>query len=447
VIDLSPHYLSALGVPVLQTIGMACAGMLLALVFGVPLAVVVATQAPGASFISGALAGTRAIPELTLAILAVVLLGLGPAAGIAALTIFYTAMVGKVFSDLLLAAPPAPIDALRATGAQRVALATYGLIPSMLPDLLSFGMYSFECAVRAAIIVGAVGAGGIGTELLGAINALDYRRAMTLILVLIVLVVAIDIFGMILRRYPRIGMLLIPLGIATLWIDRPTLVAVGHAFSTFAKMLPPELGPKDLAALPALLTQTAAIAIFGTALGAIFGFFAALVAARDIVPLGVVAVTRRLLDAARAIPEIVWGLILVVSVGIGPLAGILALGIHSSGVLGKLYAEAFENVERSPVEAIAATGAAKASTVAFAIVPLALGTLRVHTLFRLEWNVRAATVVGMIGAGGIGQALFQAQQLFFYKTMIAYVLITWLIILAFDALSERIRGGLTLASR
>lgn len=447
-IDLSPHYLSALGVPVVQTIGMACAGMLLALVFGVPLAVVVATRAPGTGLISGALAGMRAIPELTLAILAVVLLGLGPAAGIAALTIFYTAMVGKVFAELLLAAPQAPIDALRATGAQRVALAAYGLIPSMLPDLLSFGMYSFECAIRAAIIVGAVGAGGIGTELLGAINALDYRRATTLILVLIALIAAVDIFGMILRRHPRVGILLIPLGLATLWVDRPTLVVVGHALSTFAKMLPPQLGPKDLAALPVLLAQTAAIAIFGTALGATVGFFAALVAARDIVPFWVLAVTRRFLDAARAIPEVVWGLILVVSVGIGPLAGILALGLHSSGVLGKLYAEAFENVERSPVASIVVTGASKAATVAYAIIPLALGTLRVHTLFRLEWNVRAATVVGAIGAGGIGQALFQAQQLFFYKTMIAYVLITWAIVLAFDALSERIRGGrLTAASR
>jgi len=157
------------------------------------------------------------------------------------------------------------------------------------------------------------------------------------------------------------------------------------------------------------------------------------------VPFAVVFATRRLLDAARAIPEVVWGLILVVTVGVGPLAGILALGLHSGGVLGKLYAEAFENVDSAPVAAIRATGATTGALLAFAVVPLAFGPIAVHTLFRLEWNVRAAAVVGMIGAGGIGQALFLAQQLFFYKTMVAYVLITWAIVMLGDALGERLR--------
>lgn len=439
--DLSPHYLSALAVPVAQTIGMACAGMLLAIAFGVPLAVVVATNAPGARAVSVALAALRAIPDLTLAILAVVLLGLGPAAGIAALTVFYTAMVGKVFAELLLASPRAPIVALRSTGAGRVAVAAFGLVPMMLGDLITFGMYAFECAMRASIIVGAVGGGGLGTELVGAIDALDYRRTATLVAVLIVVIAAVDFFGMFVRRYPRAMLLLVPLGIGTLWIDRPQLIALAHAAGTFAKMFPPQLGPSDLAALPTLLLQTAAIAVFGTALGALIGFVSALVAARTIVPFGVVAITRRFLDAGRAIPEVVWGLILVVSVGVGPLAGILALGLHSGGVLGKIYSEAFENVDRSPVTSIVATGAPKAATVAFAIVPLAFGPIAVNTLFRFEWNVRAAAVLGMIGAGGIGQALFLAQQLFFYRTMAAYVAITWLIVLAVDVIGERLRGG------
>jgi phosphonate transport system permease protein len=439
--DLSPHYLSSLALPIAQTIGMACAGMLLALAFGVPLAVAVATRAPGARAISTALAALRAIPDLTLAILAVVLLGLGPAAGIAALAIFYTAMVGKVFAELLLASPQPPIDALRATGAPRVSVAAFGMIPMMFGDLMTFGMYSFECAMRASIIVGAVGGGGIGTELVGAINALDYHRATTLILVLLVIIAAVDFFGMAVRRHPRIGWFLLPFGVVTLWLDRPQLFALGHAASTFAKMLPPELAPRDFAALPTLLWQTAEIAIFGTALGALLGFIGGLIAARGVVPFGIVAVTRRFLDAARAIPELVWGLILVVSVGVGPVAGIFALGLHTAGVLGKLYAEAFENVDRSPVTSIMATGAPKAATVAFAIVPLAFGPIAVNTLFRFEWNVRAAAVLGMIGAGGIGQALFLAQQLFFYKTMAAYVVITWVIVMAVDIVGERLRGG------
>jgi phosphonate transport system permease protein len=438
--NLSAHYLSSLWVPVAQTFGMASAAMLLALLFGIPLAVIVATRAPGARLVSAGLAALRAIPDLTLAILAVVLLGIGPAAGIAALWIFYTAMIGKVFAELLASAPPAPIDALRATGAPRASLAAFGLIPMMMGDLLTFGMYSFECAMRASIIVGAVGAGGLGTELVGTINALDYHRAATLILVLLVLIAAVDLFGVVVRRYPNAAFALLPIGAFTLWVDRPQLFALGHALTTFGSMLPPQLGPQDLAQLPKLLLQTAEIAVLGTALGAAIGFVLALVAARGIVPIGVVVVTRRILDLARAIPEIIWGLILVVSVGIGPLAGVFALGLHSGGVLGKLYSEAFENVDRSPVTSVIATGAPMASTVAFAIVPLAFAPIAVNTLFRLEWNVRAAAVVGMIGAGGIGQALFLAQQLFFYKTMAAYVAITWLIVLIFDAFGERLRG-------
>jgi phosphonate transport system permease protein len=98
----------------------------------------------------------------------------------------------------------------------------------------------------------------------------------------------------------------------------------------------------------------------------------------------------------------------------------------------------------APVRAVSATGASQLAVAGFAFVPLALAPVAVHTLFRLEWNVRAATIVGVIGAGGIGQALYNAQQLFFYKQMVAYVLLTWLIIIAVDQASALLRGKLKL---
>ena len=437
--DLSPAYLHALLVPVAQTIGMASAGMLVAFVLGVPLAVLIGTRAPGHRFIVGVLSSLRAIPDLTLAILAVVVVGLGPAAGIVALALFYTAMIGRVYGDLFLAAERAPLEALRATGASRAAIAAFGLIPLTQSDLLTFGTYAFECAMRASIIVGAVGGGGIGTELVGALNALDYHRSLTLILVLVVLVAGVDTFGMLARRTPRLVLLLLPLGAVSLWLNPPLLFALGHAIHMFAGMFPPQLRPAQIGSLPLLIAQTLAIAVGGTLVGALLAFPISLVAARRLAPLGVVLAIRRALDVVRAIPELVFGLILVVTVGIGPLAGALALGIHSAGVLGKLYAESFENVPRAPVDALAATGARALPIVAFGFVPLALGPLVVHTLFRLEWNIRAATVVGLIGAGGIGQALFQAQQLFFYKEMLAYVLVTWALVALADWLGERLR--------
>ena len=133
---------------------------------------------------------------------------------------------------------------------------------------------------------------------------------------------------------------------------------------------------------------------------------------------------RRLLEALRAIPELVWGLVLVSVIGTGPEAGIIALALHGTGSLGRLYAESFENIRTEPVHAIAATGARPLAVAGFAYLPLAVAPLAVHTLFRLEWNVRAATIVGVIGAGGIGEALYNAQQLFFYRQMAAYIVIT-----------------------
>src|SRR6202035_1861714 len=131
-----------------------CAGMLVALVLGIPLAVYVATRAPGFRILAVALSALRAVPDLTLAILAVVVIGLAPAAGIAALSIFYTALIAEVFGELILAesaAPAAPVDALKPTGARRVCIAPSGLIPLMSRDLLPFGAYAFDCAVRARI--------------------------------------------------------------------------------------------------------------------------------------------------------------------------------------------------------------------------------------------------------------------------------------------------------
>ena len=437
--DLSAAYLRALVVPIAQTIGMAAAGMLIAFALGVPLAVWIATRAPGHRLVVAALSSLRAIPDLTLAILAVVLVGLGPAAGIVALAVFYAAMVGRVYGDLFAAADAAPLESLRATGASRIAIAAYGLIPLTLPDLLTFGTYAFECAMRASIIVGAVGGGGIGTELAGTLSTLDFHRTLTLVIVLVALVAAVDGFGMLARRDARLVLVLLPVGIASLWLYRPQIFAFSHALHTFAAMFPPQLRAAQIVSLPLLIVQTLAIAVGGTLIGALLALPASLVAARRIVPFGVAVSVRRVFDVARAIPELVFGLILIVTVGIGPLAGALALGLHSAGVLGKLYAESLENVTAAPIDALAATGARTPAIVAFGFLPLALGPLVVHTLFRLEWNVRAATVVGLIGAGGIGQALFQAQQLFFYRQMLAYVLATWALVALSDWFGERLR--------
>jgi phosphonate transport system permease protein len=444
--NLSPSYLSALIVPLLQTVGMAAGGMLVACVVGLPLAMLIGAQIRGARALYAVLSVVRAIPDLTLAILCVVVVGIGPAAGMLALAIFYTAMIGKVFADLFLAADWRPVEALRTTGATRMMVAFYGLLPITISNLVSMGCYSFECAVRAAVIVGAVGGGGLGAELVGTIAGFDYPRATTLILLLIVLVSLLDSLSWVLRRHPRAILLLLPFGVAALWTWRPETVTLRHAAETIGGMFPPALALSAISQLPRLLMETVFIASAGTLFAAVLALPLALIAARNLVPMPIATVTRVLLETLRAVPEVIWGLVLVTVIGVGPKAGVVALGLHSAGVLGKLYAECCENVRRAPVQALEATGASPLAVACYAILPLASGPMAIHTLFRMEWNLRAATVLGMIGAGGIGQALYNAQQLFFYDQMMAYVLITWAIVMLSDALSDwtRHRLGWTL---
>ncbi|HEY2495926.1 MAG TPA: ABC transporter permease subunit [Candidatus Angelobacter sp.] len=437
--DLSFSYIRAESVPLFETLEIAAGAMFLALIIGLLLSLIIGARLPGSRALYALLTSIRSIPDLTLAILCVVLVGLGPAAGILALTVFYAAAMGKIFSDLFSSADPDAIEALHATGATRSMVAFYGLLPLRLKDLLTYGGYEFESAIRASVIVGAVGAGGIGTELVGSLNMTDYHRATTLIIMLVALIASVDLLVVYVRKKPGLLLVLAAFGAAAAWRHWPHLIAVTHALKTFSTMVPPQLPAEALRQLPTLIGETLLIALGGTFMAVVFAVPLAVAAARNISPLFISFPVRRLLEALRAVPEIVWGLILLGIAGLGPRVGILALGLHSTGALGKLYAESLENVASEPVIAMASTGGSALSIAGFAVLPLAFAPMTVHTLFRFEWNMRAATIVGMIGAGAIGGALFNAQQLFFYRQMMAYVLITWAMIMIADAVNVRLR--------
>jgi phosphonate transport system permease protein len=426
------RYLEALLTPFGETLEMAAGAMIVAVAVGLMTGLWVGAGLPGHRLVYALLTCFRSIPDLTLAIFCVVVVGIGPSAGMLALAIFYSAAVGKIFADLFLSADPEPLEALRATGAGRLSVALFGHLPLRLKDILSYGSYEFESAVRASVIVGAVGGGGLGTEIIGTINALDYRRTTTLIIALIVLIAVIDKFAHLLKQRPAILWVVLPVAAFASWQNRPAILALSHAVTTFSNMLPPHLPSDAIHQLPRLLLETLRIAFEGTLFAMIAALPLGLCAARNLThPLLSIPV-RRFLEALRAVPEVVWGLILVSAIGIGPQAGIAALALHTTGALGRLYAESFENIPMEPVHAIAATGAPPIAVAGFAFVPLAMAPIAVHTLFRLEWNIRAATILGVIGAGGIGEALFNAQQLFFYKQMMAYIAITWLLVATVD---------------
>jgi phosphonate transport system permease protein len=442
--DLSRHYLSYLFAPnsdgpIVQTLSIALAGVFLAVLIAFPLSIVIGARMPGWRLLYAALAAVRSIPDLTLAIFCVIIVGLDAGAGMVTLVIYYAVAMAKVFGEIFLSADPHPLDALRATGASRVSLAAFGLVPLKIADVFSYGVYEIECAIRASIIVGAVGAGGIGTELVGSHNDFDYRRVTTLILVLVLLIVLVDRFCWLVRRHPVAVAVLPPAGIVSLVYCWPRHFFFRHSLDTFSKMWPPHLHASQVHDLPVLILQTLGMAAGGTLCAVVIALLAAPAAARGIAPAILVQLTRRLQDFARAIPEVVWGLLLVTFLGVGPWAGGAALALHSSGVLGKLFAESLENVPTDSIRALKATGASRIAVAAFGNFPLAAGPIAVHTLFRFEWNVRAATVLGIIGAGGIGEALYNAQQLFFYHEVLAYLLVTCALVGVFDFASTELR--------
>ena len=187
---------------------------------------------------------------------------------------------------------------------------------------------------------------------------------------------------------------------------------------------------------------TVSMGIWGTLLAAIAAIPLSVLASENVCPVWIVQPTRRLLDAMRAINEIVFALVFVVAVGLGPFAGVMALFIHTTGALGKLFSEAVEAIEPGQVEGVRATGASKIQEIMFGIIPQVIPLWTSFTLYRFESNVRSASVLGIVGAGGIGVSLYQSFQSFDYGKVCAILIILILATTIIDTISAKLRNWL-----
>jgi phosphonate transport system permease protein len=187
---------------------------------------------------------------------------------------------------------------------------------------------------------------------------------------------------------------------------------------------------------------TISMGIWGTLMAAIAAVPLSILASNNICPIWVVQPTRRLLDAMRAINEIVFALIFVVAVGLGPFAGVLALFIHTAGILGKLFSEAVESIESGPVEGIRATGASQIQEVIYGVIPQVMPLWTSFILYRFESNVRSASVLGIVGAGGIGVSLYQSFGAFEYQKVCTILIILIVTTGVIDLLSAKVRQWL-----
>jgi phosphonate transport system permease protein len=198
----------------------------------------------------------------------------------------------------------------------------------------------------------------------------------------------------------------------------------------------------DWRLLIAQMWLTIQIALWGTFIAVLIAIPLGLAAARNISPPFIRQPIRRLMDLLRSVPDLVIGTIFVVAVGLGPFAGVMALALNTGGVLGKLFSEAVEAIDKGPVEGVRATGAAPLQEIVWGVLPQVAPLWTSYALYRFESNSRAATVLGLIGAGGIGQVLFDSLNSFAYSRVSAIGLVIVLAVTAIDMLSQTIRSRL-----
>ncbi|MFT5550382.1 MAG: phosphonate transport system permease protein [Candidatus Azotimanducaceae bacterium] len=184
---------------------------------------------------------------------------------------------------------------------------------------------------------------------------------------------------------------------------------------------------------------TVQIAVWGTVLAIVTAIPLGIMSSENLVPWWVYQPTRRLMDAARAINEMVFAMIFVVAVGLGPFAGVLALFVHTTGILAKLFSEAVEAIEPGPVDGVRSTGATALQEIVYGVIPQVLPLWISFALYRFESNVRSATVLGMVGAGGIGVILWESIRGFMFQETCAVILIIILSVTLLDLLSQRLR--------
>jgi phosphonate transport system permease protein len=192
-----------------------------------------------------------------------------------------------------------------------------------------------------------------------------------------------------------------------------------------------------------LLGETLLISYVGTLIGTVLAFLLNFFAAENTSPASWLRfVVRRLLEFARTVPGIVFALIFVIAFGLGPMAGVLAIAIHSTGALGKLFSEIVENADMKPVEGVRSTGASWVACMRFAVLPQAMAGYASYALLRFEINVREASVMGFVGAGGIGQELVVAIRKFYYSDVSAILVTIIITVFIIDIGTGWLRGRL-----
>ncbi|HVL56307.1 MAG TPA: phosphonate ABC transporter, permease protein PhnE [Burkholderiaceae bacterium] len=246
----------------------------------------------------------------------------------------------------------------------------------------------------------------------------------------------------------------IPVAVAVLWWSAAgtqlSLAELANGvpwiIDFLSRMFPPNWGFLEKLVRPAI--ETIQIAIWGTIFAILLAVPLCFFAARNISPsLAVFHLMRQVLNVTRGINEIILALIFVAAVGLGPFAGVIALAIHGAGMLGKFFAESIEEIDQGPIEALRATGAGPIQTIVFGVIPQVITAWIAVSLYRFETNLRQATVLGMVGAGGIGFELVGSMKLFQYHDTATCILVIIVMVMTADYISSKLRAWIQEGAR
>jgi len=465
--ETSPAFLQIVAEAALVTAAYAVLGTALALLLGVVGGFAVsatfwqggrrAGRRSGFLLARGALALPRGLHEAVWALLLVNVLGLDPLVAVLAIGLPYGAITAKVYADLLDEAPREPYEALLAAGAGRGQALLYGLLPLAAGDLVSYAFYRLECAVRAAVVLGVIGAGGLGFELELSFSALRYGEMWTVIAALVGLCAAADLASATVRarlghRDPLVAVAMVATAGLTVWswvylAVRPdtlwspqTLAQVRHLL---AAGWPPALDPATLERLWSRTVETFQMSLLAGVWAFAAGLAAAVLAARtpDAGPgrQAVGLLVRGLLLLARAVPPPVWALLALFVLYPGLLPGAVALAAYNAGVLGRLMAEAQESLPDAPAQALRAQGASRGGAWLYGVLPRVLPKDLAYGLYRWEVAARETVVVGLVGAGGLGQTLARETAAFSWPGVVSTVLALVVLTFVVDLLSTLAR--------
>lgn len=425
----------------------------------------------------------RGIHEVVWGLFLIHVLGLDPLVAVFAIGIPFGAITAKVFAEMLDETARSPALRLRASGANAVVAFGYGVLPRAIPLLLSYTLYRFECAIRGAAILGLVGAGGLGYQIMLSLQSLRYEQVWTFLYALMILIGLTDWGSSRLTGSLRghsaassvqlnsqirsVGLALVIAALLTVvcgWYLHLDLakpfepVRLTMLWNTLAEGLPPRLLSADLFALIRLALETLAMSIVAIAFAGSLAIVVSWVATpvlfsatragaqrkglRRVASVALATAVRGALVCSRALSDGIWALLVLFMLFPGPFAGAIALGVYNFSVLGRLLANVNETANVKNYWALRAQGASMGRAILYGLLPGTFPKYLAYILYRWEVCIRATVVVGIIGAGGLGFRLEQQLASFDYRgvtaTLLFYVILTFLA----DAVSSNARRAL-----